>query len=301
MQNERGMKTISYLCILCAASLWGAIGISVRYIAKFGINSIQSACFRIFITTITLFLVIFVVDRKKFRVKREDFKLFFGSGVVSILLNNVCYAISVQINSLSTAATLLYTAPFIVVLLAYVVFHERLTVSKISALFICFIGCILSVGIGVFTGTNLQLYGILAGLGSALGYALYNIFTKVLVKKYDILTVEFYTFLFALVGALFISSPQDAIPKIIEHQQKIPFAVFSTIITSATPYFIFPIALRHVESGKASIIATFEVAASTLLGIFLYHEKLELMNVVGIIMIVIAIVTLNATENTRKT
>lgn len=293
-------KAIAYGCILISAGLWGAIGVSVRYIAAFGINSIQNACFRIFITTLVLFCYILGTDRTKFRIHLKDFKYFFGSGICSILLNNVCYALSVQINTLSTAVILLYIAPFIVILLAYFFFHEKLTLAKMLALITCFLGCILVVGIGIFTGSSLRILGILAGIGSAVGYALYNIFTKVLVKRYDTVTVVFYTFLLAFIGAFSISSPRELVLSVCASPEHIPLSALSAILTSAVPYLLFPVGLKYVESGKASIVATFEVAASSVFGFLLYDEKLELMNIIGIVMILAAVVLLNLSENEKS-
>ena len=155
----------SYGCILMAAALWGGIGISVRYIAGFGLTSIQSACVRIFVTTLCLFLYLVCTDSTKLKIHLCDLKYYFGSGILSILLNNVCYAVSVRVNSLSMAAILLYTSPFIVVILAHFVFREKMTVKKTTALFICFIGCIFTVGLGVFVESALTPVGLLAGLG----------------------------------------------------------------------------------------------------------------------------------------
>lgn len=297
--KQKGKEGLAYLCVLSAATLWGAIGISVRYVAGFGLSSIQSACFRIFVTTLSLFLYIVLTDVSKLRIHPRDIKYFLGSGILSILLNNVCYAVSVQVNSLSTAAILLYTSPFIVVVLAHIFFKEKLTIQKVTALIIGFGGCIMTIGLGMFTEHALTPTGLFAGLGSALGYALYNLFTKVLVKKYHTLTAAFYTFLFAFVGILFFASPMKIVERIVEMPQRIPLAALSAVLTSALPYLLFPVALRYMESGKASIAATFEVAASSIFGFVLYQEKLGVMNLVGIFMIVVAIITLNLPEKTN--
>ena len=290
----------SYGCILMAAALWGGIGISVRYIAGFGLTSIQSACVRIFVTTLCLFLYLVCTDSTKLKIHLCDLKYYFGSGILSILLNNVCYAVSVRVNSLSMAAILLYTSPFIVVILAHFVFREKMTVKKTTALFICFIGCIFTVGLGVFVESALTPVGLLAGLGSALGYALYNLFTKVLVKKYHTFTVTFYTFLFALVGIVFLASPFELLGKVTEAPERIPLAVLSAALTSALPYLLFAAGLRYAESSKASIVATVEVAASSIFGFVFYGEKLKSANIIGILMIITAVVTLNLPEKRKK-
>ena len=273
----------SYGCILAAAALWGGIGISVRYIAGFGLNSIQSACVRIFVTTMCLFLYLVCTDRAKLKIQLCDLKYYFGSGILSILLNN-----------------LLYTSPFIVVVLAHFIFREKLTVKKTAALFICFIGCVFTVGLGVFVESALTPVGLLVGLGSALGYALYNLFTKVLVKKYHTFTVTFYTFLFAFVGILFMASPPELLGKVAAAPERIPFAVLSAALTSALPYLLFATGLRYAESSKASIVATVEVAASSIFGFVLYGEKLKFANIIGILMIITAVVTLNLPDGQKK-
>ena len=297
--GNRKQITAGYIIILMCAVLWGAIGISVRYISGFEISTLQNSCFRIFTTTFILFLAILLTGRQKFNICLTDLKYFFGSGICSILLNNICYAMSVQINSLSIAAILLYTAPLLVILLAAILFKEKLTVRKMTALMMCFIGCILVVGIGIVREHSLSIVGILAGFGSALGYALYNIFAKILTGKYESLTLTFYTFLFALAGIIPMADVPTMIRQIAIMPERIPLAMLGAALTSALPYLLFPIALRYVESGKASIVATFEVVASTLFGMILYHEKIGLLNGVGIVMIVGAVILLNLSEKRK--
>ena len=105
-----------------------------------------------------------------------------------------------------------------------------------------------------------------------------------------------YTFLLAFIGILFFSAPLQIVERVAQMPEKIPLAVLSAALTSALPYLLFPIALRYMESGKASIVATFEVVASSVFGCVFYHEKLESMNILGIILIVFAIIILNISK-----
>ena len=54
----------------------------------------------------------------------------------------------IDIMDLSTAGVLLYTAPIIVMLLSVVLFREKLTVLKVAALALAFVGCVLVSGTG---------------------------------------------------------------------------------------------------------------------------------------------------------
>ena len=48
-----------------------------------------------------------------------------------------------------------------------------------------------------------------------------------------------------------------------------------------------------MESSKASILASVEPVVSALFGVFVFHETLSLVGVVGIILVLAAIVVLN--------
>ena len=152
----------------------------------------------------------------------------------------------------------------------------------------------------MFVESALTPAGLLAGLGSALGYALYNLFTKVLVRKYHTFTVTFYTFLFAFVGIIFLASPLELLGKVVTAPERVPLAVLSAALTSALPYLLFAAGLRYAESSKASIVATVEVAASSIFGFMFYGEKLKSANIIGILMIIAAVVTLNLPERQKK-
>lgn len=96
--------------------------------------------------------------------------------------------------SLSVAAVLLYTAPAFVMVLSYLLFHEKFTVRKSIALVLTFVGCVFVTGI-IGSSQTLSGKGILIGIGAGFGYALYSIFGRFALKKgYDSFTISFYTF-----------------------------------------------------------------------------------------------------------
>lgn len=99
-----------------------------------------------------------------------------------------------QQTSLAVAALLLYTAPVFVMLMSLLCFGEAFTRTKALALLLTFSGC--ACVTGVFgSSLTLTLSGLLYGLGSGFGYALYSIFGKYAVRKYSSLTITAYTFI----------------------------------------------------------------------------------------------------------
>lgn len=111
------------------------------------------------------------------RIRLRDLWLFAGTGICSLVFFNYCYFNAMQQTSLAVAALLLYTAPVFVMLMSLVCFGEAFTRTKALALLLTFSGC--ACVTGVFgSSVTLTLSGLLYGLGSGFGYALYSIFGK---------------------------------------------------------------------------------------------------------------------------
>ena len=294
------MKRFAPLFVLMASTLWASMGIVTRYVASIGFNTRQTAAVRICSAALCLVLFLAVTDRKKLKIDLKDMKWFLGTGLLSLFINNLAYAETVQRASLSVAVVLLYTAPFFVMVMSLIFFKEKLTARKITALLLSFTGCILVVGLsGANVGDNV-LMTLAIGLSAGFGYSLYSIFGKVLVGKYHSLTVTVYTFVIASAGTLLICNPPDMFVKIGANLDKMPLTVIGSVITLALPYVFYSIGLTYIESSKASIIASFEVVAASLFGVVLYHETLDAFNIIGIICVVTALIILQLNPAKEK-
>lgn len=286
------MKRAASGLVLISAILWGSMGIVTRYVAEIGFHTRQTAAVRICSAAMVLLLYLIVFDRKKLKIHKEDVKWFLGAGLGSLFINNLAYAETVQRASLSLAVILLYTAPFFVMILSVIFFHEKLTVQKVAALILSFAGCVLTAGLSDSgLGKNPGIT-VLIGLCAGFGYSLYSIFGKFLVGKYDSMTVTAYTFFVASIASFAISEPVELFRIMEEHLDQIPLVVLGSVITLALPYLIYSYALRYIESSKASIIASFEVAAASLFGVILYQERLGIFNIAGILCVILALILL---------
>ena len=196
--------------IIIAGCFWGSMGIFVRRLDTYGFSSIQIVSIRVTMAALIFALVLFVKDRKGFKISFRDIPLFLGLGFGSILFFTVCYFSAITMMSLSTAAILLYTSPIWIMLMSILFFHEKLDRRKLIALALAFAGCVLVSGI---SGGGVTPTGLLVGLGSGIGYGLYSILGKIALCKYSPYTVTTYTFVFAAIGSWFICRPADMINK----------------------------------------------------------------------------------------
>lgn len=282
-------RKLAYIYVILGASLWGIIGVFVNDLSSAGFSSLEIVTLRVASAALILALYLLLTDPKLLKIDIRDLPLFLGTGILSIVFFNWCYFTAIKEVSLSVAVMLLYTGPAFVVLLSRIFFKEPLNRKKIAALVFTLIGCVLVVRLFPLGDLTISLYGILIGLGSGFGYALYSIFGKAALKKYSSLTIITYTFVVAALALI----PTSGV--------SIEFSLLATtevwwsiiglgLLPTALAYLLYTNGLSMVESGKASITATVEPLVATAIGVYLYDELLTFYQMLGFILIIGAVV-----------
>ncbi len=283
---------LSVLMIITAASGWGIIGVFTRPLSGFGFSPFQITFLRSIIVVILMGLFLLIKNKSLLHIKIKDVWIFLGNGLLSIVFFNVCYFITINNSTLATASILLYTAPCFVVIMSAVFFKEKITLQKLAALVLAFIGCIATSG---FTGGEISLFAFLTGIGAGLGYAAYSIFGKAALKKYHTFTFLFYTFTVSSIGLLPFAKIGNISRSLVTQPQCISPILGLGIIATFLPYILYTKGLKKVEAGKASILAFAEPMVAAAAGIIIFHEPFGIKNIVGILLIFLAIVLLNFT------
>ena len=279
------------LLVLFAGTLWGFMGYFVNKLADIGIVSTGAVMLRCSVAALCFGITIALKDPRLFKVRLRDAWCFFGSGILALLFFTYCYFTSMNYIDLSTAAILLYTAPPIVMVISFFTFGEKFSKSKVLALLMAFAGCVLVSGVGE---SAISFKGLLLGLGSGLGYALFSIFARFALNRgYDSLTVNFYSCLLAGIGAMVIWGSADTLEICFASGGNILLCLSAGVITCFLPYLFYTIGLSGMETGRASIMASVEPVVATLVGVFIFSQPLSLMSAAGVALVLGAIVVLN--------
>ena len=291
------MKKTAPLCVLAAGTLWGIMGIFVRALASYGFTSVQIASMRIVFGALLFLLITAVFRPAQLKIHIQDVGLFLGMGLLSLLLFTVCYFTTISMASLSVAAILLYTSPIWVMLMSLVCFQESLTRRKVLCAAMAFGGCVLVSGIG--SGSHFSPMVIATGLLSAVGYGLYSIFGTFALRKYPPLTVTTYAFLFGAAGALFLCNPVSTVRVVCEAAHPtalVLLLIITAFVTAVLPYLLYTVGLSHMRASTAAIMASIEPVVATAAGAAVFHEVLTLPALLGIVLVLAAIVVLNARD-----
>ena len=290
---EKSRRNFGPLLILLAGCFWGSMGIFVRKLEAFGFSPVQIVAVRVTLAALFFAALLLIRDSSGFRIALRDLPLFLGLGFGSILFFTVCYFTAITLMPLSAAAILLYTSPIWILLMSVLFFREKLDGRKIAALAAAFAGCVLVSGI---SGEGITPLGLLAGLGSGLGYGLYSILGTVALRRYSPYTVTTYTFCFAAAGSWLICGPADTVSKIAAAPDPFSLLLFcgmTALVTAVIPFLAYTLGLRTVEASRAGILATVEPLVATLIGILVFSEPLTVLSGCGMALILAAVILLN--------
>ena len=294
------MKKLAYLFIILSGLFWGSMGIFVRRFNALGLKSMEIVFLRALVTTGVLFFFLLFFDRKMFIIRIKDLWCFLGSGIASITFFNFCYFNAMKFGSLSMAAILLYTAPAIVMLLSVVLFNEKLTLVKSGSLVVTFIGCGLVTG-AFSKGQDVVLEGVLYGLGAGIGYALYSIFSRyAIIRKYNSLTITFYTFLITTISSMFIVDINKVRSIAFSGFSMSLFSVSFGLMCTVAPFLLYTIGLKYIENSKASILASVEPVFASIIGTLVFKEKLSTSGMIGIVLVIAAIVACAVDDSEKR-
>ena len=287
---------MSYILVLIAGVSWGLIGVFTKAIDALGFTEMQMLFVKGVLATAVLFLITFFKDKSQLKLKNwKDIRYFIGTGVVSFAFFSWAYMKAVNLTSLGVAAVLLYTAPTFVMLFSILLFGEQMTKTKGIVLLMTFTGCILVTGI-LEGGAAFTWQGIVNGLASGIGYALYSIFGTYAIRGgYGSLTISFSPFLLATIVISFLVEPAAVVSQITEMGQW-PLAISFALLTTVVPYLAYTKGLSGLPASKASVTATIEPVVAAVLGIVVFHESVSMLKITGIVLVLSSVVVMSRAE-----
>lgn len=283
------MKKLSFVYVVLAAVMWGVIGIFTRVLAVAGLTSVQTAGIRSILSAIIISLFVFFKDKSLFKISIKDIWMFVGTGVCSLTFFNLCYFSAINILELSLASVLLYTAPCFVMIMSAFVFKEKITLNKILAFIFAFIGCALICGLN----GSFNLKGIVLGLLSGFGYALYSIFARIALEKYNTYTITLYTFAFSSLALLPFCKAGELCMFALDISVLI-WMLLLAVVSTVLPYILYTEGLKNISATKASIIAFIEPVTATVTGALVFGEPITLVIIVGMLLVLTSIIKISA-------
>ena len=284
------------LFVALSAASFGFLGVPVRFLHDSGFAPLDITAVRLFVTTIALVIVALVVDRGLFKVRKRDLLFFILFGFFKLMSDVTLFRAQVTID-LSLSTLLQMTAPYYVLVISLFLFRERITLMKILAMLVAFIGCIFVTGVITGGMHSLDFVGVASALISGLFFGLYTIGCKLGSDKgYKPVTTMMYTFLFASLMTIPFANDVKVVESFVDVH--LILGVLSLgILMTLIPFFVSTWGVQKLEASKVSLISVMEVITACIVGYFLFDEEMTVLNIIGMSLVVASIVIMDLKIN----
>lgn len=297
-----------YSIAVLSAVILSTTAILIRYLAQtYQLPALILAFWRDLFVALTLLPILALLRPGLLRVKRGNLRYLIIYGLVLAIFNSL-WTLSVALNGASISTVLAYCSAGFTALLGWWFLKERLDWAKVIAVVLSLGGCVL-----VSDALNLEAWmsnfvGILTGLLSGLLYAIYSLMGRSASQRnLNPWTTLLYTFGFAAVFLLtFNLLPVNFLPGKAIHPTDLLWLGDSLsgwgvlLLLAAGPtltgFGTYNISLSYLPSSIANLIMSLEPAFTAVMAYVLFGEILTVIQIIGSLMILTAVIFLRMYE-----
>ena len=185
----------AHLALFFVNTLYGASHVLAKGVMPNFLTPSVFILFRVLGATLLFWIVKWMLPTQK--IEKKDYLLLAFCGLFGIAINQLCFFYGLNLSSAINSGIIMTTNPILVIILAYFLIKEKITIPKIAGILIAAAGAILLTLAGS-SGKGDSLLGDLFLFVNAFSYAIYLVIAKPLMKKYNPLTVITYVFTFGL-------------------------------------------------------------------------------------------------------
>jgi len=285
-----------YGYIIASGMCFGALGYFGKEAYKRNITPGELLALRYFISALLCGLIIVLSKPRSIVLRPFEWISSLCLGIFGYALFSSFFFIALTGLSASLTVLLLYTYPVMVAILSKFILGEKLGLGGAVALNIVTIGLVLLVW-GEWAVSEPKF--ILFGLGAALFYALYIIFSRKFLSNVEAMPSSFYVQLGAGVVLSLIHFKTLARPlEIVSLHGGMIFSM--AIICSLMAMTLFLAGLRRITSSEASILSTTEPVTGVAIAALFLGERLILIQWVGGIFILLGLVMMAKAKESKE-
>lgn len=283
----------SVLCLL-SACFWGVSGATGQYLFNFtGVTPEWLVATRTLFTGVIL--LAFIQIRKggilEIWTNKEDRRGIIIFTLGGMLFMQYGYFAAINYCNAATATVLQYTAPVMIVV--YLAFRQKKLPTAVESIAVlgCLIGTILLATHGDLKNLSLSPQALFWGLLSAVALAFYTVYPKRLLEKYDTMLLIGWSMIIGSVVMHFVHPSWDYAAN--WDMTGVLCMIFIVIFGTMTPYLLFLNGVKYIGPTKGSLYASAEPLASTIVSVLWLKVNLELMDYIGFLLIIVAVLMLS--------
>ncbi|MCP5073488.1 MAG: EamA family transporter [Rhodobacteraceae bacterium] len=290
-QSAARNAQLGYLLAIGSALALSTMGPLGKLTMATGVDPLTIVTWRAIIAAALVTCWIAIRRAQNISVVGRDLIWFALLGFVGISLNYLFFFRALELTSVSTAITLVYTYPIMVTVFAALLLGEPLTRSIVYCVALATAGCFLTAQIYDPAMFQLNRTGLLYGAGAAITKTIYTLISKHLLGRYDPQTIILYAFGFGAAGLVCLhGAPFETVTQL----SKLTWLGIVTIaiVPTLIGYSMFVFSMKFIEAGRASIVALLEPLAAVVLALIVLGEVPETPQILGGVCILVAVVRL---------
>jgi drug/metabolite transporter (DMT)-like permease len=267
-------------------------------VVKFSLNEMTPFFFnavRYFLAILTMWIIL-IKQGRTIKLIKEDRWPVLGLSLLGHFIYQAFFIIGLNMTKAANGAIMLGTIPIWIAIVSHFFFDEQLNRQKTLGIVVAFTGLAFIIGFRNegFQFSSKGLWGDILMLGSAFSFALYTLYSKQYLKKYD--TTELTTLSMTAGGIWIVFA---GVPSFIaaDFSQISALAwtgaLYSGVLSIAISYFIWNYGLKLVGAVRTSAYQNLAPVFGVLFGVLLLKEDMNMWQLTG------AAVTLSGVIITR--
>lgn len=276
------MKQYVDIILILVSFLWGVKPI----VMKWSMNSIGAGQYNMlkFIFA-TIGSWAFMISTKQFKkIDRKDYNRIGFISIFGFFIFQWLYTVGLKKTMASNASIIMGTLPILVLILNVILGFEKLTLKRISSIIISFIGIIFVIlSSGEFSLSGQSFIGNTIILIAAIGYTIYTVFSKELVKKYPAIEITTIAITISTVLMMFIVKFRVDF-SVIDFRLFLSL-IYTGIITTFIANYLWTWALKRSSSTRVALYNNLNPVFTVFLAYFILGENINIYTMVGILAI----------------
>lgn len=273
------MKSAAMIKMILAMSIFGSIGF---FTVKTGVPASELVFVRCICATLFLGLCWFVTGQHKVEVWRKKDVLVTMLCGVFLVLNWVFLFKAFEEMSITIAISIYHLAPILVLIFGSIFLKEKMNVWSLLAVFVCFLGSVLIIGItGQTSFSDFVSSGFIWALLAAICYAM----TMIIGKGIQGLSAYAMTFVQTSVGIVILLPFMDF--NVFHHLSSTNwlFILGTGLIHTGIVYYLFFDSLRQLSTPVISALVFVDPAVAILLDTIIIGFRPSTLQIIGMILI----------------
>ena len=289
---SRPAEPIGLLCAVLAAVGFSAKAILVKLAYQQGVDAETLLALRMAFSLPFFVGMAWVSARPDAsRLTRRDWAWLFGLGWFGYYLASYLDFLGLRYISAALERLILFVYPTLVVLLAALLFGQRITRRMFSALLICYAGIALAVAHDWrLTGSSEDLiFGSALVFGSALSYALYLLGNGKVIHRLGTVRVTAFASGIACLLALGQFLLLRPLSGLLQPAPVYGLALAMALLSTVLPVWLLSEAIRRLGAGPVALTGSLGPVVTLLLAWLLLDEALGVAQLAGVVLVIVGV------------